>query len=310
MKELVETPILFLIFNRPDTTRLVFNKIREVKPRFLYIAADGPRQTVPGEDKKCRAAQDIISQVDWDCKVHTLFRNDNLGCKKAVSSAITWFFSHVEAGIILEDDCLPDRSFFFFCEELLERYKDDEQTMMISGDNFHILSGEHTHSYYFSRYCHIWGWATWRRAWELYDADLKQWPNIKENNVLDRIFPNKNLVDYWSSIFEMVHQNKIDTWDYQWFFSCLANNGLSIVPHVNLISNIGFNSSATHTKEANKYANMAHSSIESPMNHPRSVERDLKLDSLEEKDMYISPERESILNKLQSKLKSALLRLF
>jgi hypothetical protein len=157
MDSYLETPILFVIFNRPEVTRRVFAKIREVKPKFLYIAADGPRPGKIDEDKECEATRNIIHQIDWDCEVSTLFQENNLGCREAVSSAISWFFDNVEAGIILEDDCLPARSFFFFCQELLQLYKDEECVMMISGDNLCPEGAESKYSYYFSRYGQIWG---------------------------------------------------------------------------------------------------------------------------------------------------------
>ncbi len=302
-------PVLFLMFNRPDTTQLVFNKIRGVKPKLLFIAADGPRENKPNEHEKCRAARDILNQVDWDCKLHTLFRDKNLGCKIAVSDAITWFFYHVEAGIILEDDCLPNQSFFFFCEELLQRYMNDERIMMISGDNFLFGTKRGSYSYYFSRYCHIWGWATWRRAWELYDVDIKLWPTIKENKILSDIYKMDKLVNYWSNYFELIYQNKIDSWDYQWFFACLMNSALSIVPNVNLISNIGFNHDATHTRGESKYANLESQEISFPIKHPPFLVRDFILDSKEEKDMYISQISRNRLKKL-GQLKPFLSELF
>jgi len=285
----LETPILFIIFNSPEETQRVFAKIREVKPKFLYIAADGPRPNKIQRDKKCEATRDIIHQIDWDCEFSTLFRESNLGCKVAVSTAITWFFDNVEAGIILEDDCLPTNSFFFFCQELLERYKDDKSVMMISGDNFHLGKNKPSYSYYFSRYAHIWGWATWRRAWHLFDVDIKLWSHVRNEKILSEIFKRKNLSWFWEKNFQSVYQKELDTWDYQWVFACLVNNGLSIVPEVNLISNIGFNEDATHTKDANnKYANLERHEIQFPLSHPPLVARDTALDSLQDEEMYIS----------------------
>ena len=288
MNSNLETPILFIIFNRPETTERVFTKIREIKPRYLFIAADGPRKDRIEENKKCKAARDIINQVDWDCKLSTLFHENNLGCKLAVSTAISWFFDNIKAGIILEDDCLPSNSFFFFCRELLERYKNDDRVMMISGNNFHNKDIECKYSYYFSRYSHIWGWATWSRAWQLYDVDIKQWPHQRDNKILDKIFNQEALSRLWEKIFDNVYKRKLDTWDYQWVYTCFLNNGLSIVPEVNLISNIGFDEGATHIKDANnKYAKLESFEIKFPLRHPPKVESDQKLDLLEEKEMYI-----------------------
>jgi hypothetical protein len=178
MFEICNTPVLFLIFNRPNTTEQVFEAIAKAKPRCLFVAADGPRTDKEGEAEKCQAVRDIIKRVDWDCEVKTLFREQNLGCKEAVSSAITWFFEQVEEGIILEDDCLPSDSFFSFCAELLEKYRDDKRIMMISGDNFQDGIQRGDASYYFSSVPWIWGWATWRRAWRLYDREMQTFPSF------------------------------------------------------------------------------------------------------------------------------------
>ena len=248
---MLTTPVLFIIFNRPDTTQLVFNEIKKAKPSKLYIAADGPRPNREDEAEKCQQSRNIIKQIDWDCEIHTLFRNQNLGCKVAVSSAIDWFFENVEEGIILEDDCLPDQSFFYFCQELLEKYRDDKRIMMISGDNFQDGIKRGDGSYYFSRIAHIWGWATWKRAWNLYDVQMKSFKSFLENGEINNIFDNKYVKAYWLKYFQNTYEGKIDTWDYQWGYTLLSQNGLSIMPNVNLISNIGF-----RKDENNKYANM------------------------------------------------------
>ena len=168
------SPILFLIFNRPETTKKVFSAIKEVQPPRLYIAADGPRSEQPDEADHCELARTIATKVDWDCEVKTLFRDQNLGIRIAVSQAIDWFFEQEPEGIILEDDCLPDQSFFWFCKELLEKYRNDTRIMHIGGTNFQFGKNRTNYSYYFSRYAHIWGWASWRRAWEYYDEKLKK----------------------------------------------------------------------------------------------------------------------------------------
>lgn len=173
-------PTLFLIFNRPDLTAEAFSRIREAAPSQLFVAADGPCAGHPEDENLCQQARDVATRVDWDCDVHTLFRDENLGCKEAVSSAITWFFEHVEAGIILEDDCVPDLSFFPYCGKLLSRYAEDERIFAIGGNNFQPQGREYTASYYYSVYVHIWGWATWRRAWKHYDGKLERWPKLKQ----------------------------------------------------------------------------------------------------------------------------------
>jgi len=190
------TPILFLIFNRPDTTQKVFNAIRKAKPKQFFIAADGSPPDREGEIEKCQKSRKIATSVDWDCEVKTLFRDKNLGCKIAISSAIDWFFENVEEGIILEDDCLPHQSFFWFCQELLEYYRNDTRIMHISGDNFQFGRKRGEGSYYFSKYSHVWGWATWRRAWKCFDINMKSFEEFKAENQINSIFQSKQQQKY------------------------------------------------------------------------------------------------------------------
>ena len=283
--EPLKSPVLFLVFNRPDTTRRVFEAIRQAQPSQLFIAADGPREGKSGEAEKCADVRRIVHEgIDWDCEVKTLFRDENLGCKAAVSRAIDWFFEHVEEGIILEDDCLPHPTFFRFCEELLNKYRDDERIGQISGDNFQFGKKRTEYSYYFSRYTHIWGWATWRRAWKNYDVDMKSWPEIRDNGWLQDWLGNKKLVHYWMRIFEMTYQGEINTWDYQWTFTCWIRNCLTILPNVNLVSNIGFSAGATHTSHKNdKSANIPVEAMEFPLRHPPFMSRDSSGDKRTEK---------------------------
>jgi len=272
-----DIPILFLIFNRPDTTQKVFDVIKDIKPKYLFVAGDGPRDNYY-EKKQVERTRDVINQINWKCEIKTYFRNENLGCKLAVSSAIDWFFENVEMGIILEDDCLPHPSFFPYCKELLINYKDEEKIMQISGFNA-LKSVVLPHSYYFSKFGTIWGWATWQRAWKHYDVELKKWPYVKENKLYktfcDSIFEKKWRV----KIFDRVYHNEIDTWDYQWSFAKLIKGGLSIIPASNLISNIGFSDNATHTSYINPRSNINQiSSIDFPLEHPSQIERDKYLD--------------------------------
>jgi hypothetical protein len=281
------TPILFIIFNRPDTTIQVFNEIRKIKPSKLYVVADGPRANKPSEKEKCEETRKIIDLVDWECEVHKDFSDINLGCKKRVSSGISWFFDNVEQGIVLEDDCLPDPSFFPFCEEMLNKYKDDERIGMISGDNFQFGKVNNEYSYYFSRYAHIWGWATWRRTWKKYDVSMSSWPENKKNKVLRKIFGNTKDVLYWTSVFDRVYNNKVNTWDYQWTYTNFINNYLSIIPAVNLISNIGFGGpGATHTKRISKFSNMERHELIFPLKENSIVQRNIESDLIVRKDNF------------------------
>ncbi len=234
-------PVLLIIFNRPDVTNVVFEAIRRARPQQLFIAADGPRPNKSGEAVLCQKTRQIVNQIDWPCSVQTLFRAENLGCKQAVSSAINWFFGQVEAGIILEDDCLPDPTFFSYCTELLTCYQHDERVMHIAGANFqlgHNRTGEA--SYYFSGFTPIWGWATWRRAWIHYDVTLATTlPQLKPEQ------PYFNSRILW--LIQRLQAGQIDTWDMQWLVAVRGRKGLSIVPSVSLIRNIGFGMDATHT---------------------------------------------------------------
>jgi hypothetical protein len=245
----LETAVLFLVFNRPDTTTQVFQAIRNVKPPRLYIAADGPRAERLDEVHVVARVRDICTSVDWTCEVKTLFRDENLGCKYAVSGAIAWFFEHEEQGIILEDDCLPTQSFFWFCEELLQKYKNDTRIGMICGTDL-SKDLQIKESYYFSRYPHIWGWATWRRVWEAYDVELTQINLLIESDDFRRSFNRKMEFEYWRRSFESVRNGTVDTWDTQVVFTMFTQGMLSIYPCCNLVSNIGFGSNATHTKSA------------------------------------------------------------
>jgi hypothetical protein len=233
-------PILFLIFNRPNTTNVVFEEIRKQRPRQLFIAADGPRPTHVGDNEHCAQARSIVDRIDWPCEIHTLFRDQNLGCGRAVSESVTWFFAHVEQGIILEDDCVPDQTFFDFCAQMLEHYRDNQKIMMIAGTSYLFNTVQSRESYFFSRYYPVWGWATWRRAWNQYDFELREWAEYRPTHMLKKVFDNKRIVNFWTHYFDRIVQKELDTWDVQWTYACLKHQALCIVPFNNLISNIGY----------------------------------------------------------------------
>jgi hypothetical protein len=245
----LNTPVLFLVFNRLDTTKQVFEAIRQAKPPRLYVAADGARVNKEGEAEKVQAVRDTIMQnIDWECEVKTLFREQNLGCKYAVSGAITWFFENEEQGIILEDDCLPSQSFFWYCEDLLERYKDDQTVYVISGDGRATNYIELDSAYDFCKYPMIWGWASWRRVWQKYDVEMINY-SYKNDEFINSISNNYTTRFFWKRKFDSMYDKKIDTWDYQFSFLLLSNQAKCILPKVNLITNIGFGLDATHTFE-------------------------------------------------------------
>ncbi len=240
----LNTPVLFLVFNRLNSTKKVFEEIKKAKPKKIFIAADGPRNQEE-KSKTDSVREYIIKNIKWKCQVKTLFREKNLGCKYAVSSAIDWFFKNVERGIILEDDCLPNQSFFRFCQEMLEKYRDNEKIMHVSGTNIEEVS-KIPESYFLSRCTNVWGWATWRRAWKDYDVEMRKWPIWKIKILgLMKNYGLFNKIKSWR-LYELTYRNKINTWDYQWDFLCRIKKGLSIVPKVNLITNLGF-IEGTHT---------------------------------------------------------------
>ncbi|MCO5935621.1 nucleotide-diphospho-sugar transferase [Mucilaginibacter sp. RB4R14] len=243
--------VLFIIFNRPDTTERVFAQIRRAQPTRLYIAADGPRSLKPGEDILCERTRTIATNVDWPCEVKTLFREVNLGCKHAVSSAITWFFEQEEEGIVLEDDCMPNNDFFRFCDAMLSRYRDDTRIRHIGGANLQLGKQWGNASYYYSNMTHVWGWAGWRRVWNDYDKELLRYEVADVRSKLEVIFNDRFAVDTWAEIFAKVKAGEIDTWDYQYGFLNFFNNSLSVIPNQNLITNIGFGENSTHTIDAN-----------------------------------------------------------
>jgi hypothetical protein len=266
------TPIVFLIFRRPDLTQKVLASIRQVRPRTLFVVADGPRTAEEAE--QCAQTRALIERIDWQCDVYKNYAETNLGCKQRVSSGISWAFSHVEEAIILEDDCLPVPTFFGFCEILLNYYRDDERVWVISGNNFQDGIIRSPYSYYFSKYPHIWGWATWRRAWRYWQDQPQLWTEFKQLDLLAAIHPHPQENNYWQGIFDAIfyHQHP-DTWDYLWSFACWSQGGLSIIPQVNMVSNLGFREDATHTRNPkHKNANLATADLElASMTHPPFV---------------------------------------
>jgi len=274
----LKTPVLFIIFNRPDTTNKVFDKIRQAKPPRLYVAGDGPRQGYKGEKEKVTKARKIATDVDWICEVKTLFSEKNLGCKNGVSTAINWFFNHEEKGIILEDDCLPHLDFFSFCENLLNYYSKDERVSAITGNNFQNGQWRGKASYYFSKYSHCWGWATWRRAWQHNDSNIKFWPAWKNSRDWLNYIPDKVERKYWQKIFDRVYDDDIDTWDYPWEASRQYKGSIVATPNVNLVSNIGFGEGATHTKSKNSQFSKMPTYELNPIIYPKKVERDFIAD--------------------------------
>lgn len=282
----LETPVTLFIFNRPETTRLVFAAVRAARPRRLLVVADGPRPGREGEEERCRETRSIIDRVDWDCLVDINYADRNLGCMRRVASGLDWVFGLVEEAIVLEDDCLPHPSFFPFCRELLERFRDEPRVAQISGANFQFGRRKSSESYYYSRYNHIWGWASWRRAWRLNDNEMTGWPDFRDGGELDRILSGKKEVAYWTDVLNRVYTGEIDSWDCRWTLSCWRNGLSTVLPAVNLISNIGFGPGATHTPVPNRYASMATEKMEFPLVHPCVLETDRVADAYTAKTMF------------------------
>jgi hypothetical protein len=294
-------PIAFFIFNRPDTTRRVFEEIRRSRPSTLLVVADGPRPDHPGEAEKCLAVRDIIDQVDWPCDLRKNYSESNLGCKTRVSSGLDWVFEMEENAIILEDDCLPQPTFFRFCGDILDYYKDDKEIMHISGDNFLQGKNKIETSYYFSKYAHVWGWATWRRSWILfheYDHDF-------ERLDLDfRIFKTQSERNFWAKLLEQLRTRQMDyTWDYQWALICLSHKALCAMPKSNMVSNIGFGQGATHTQNISWLASLPTLAMDFPLRHPINKTWDYGADSITSRIFFNVPSK-SIFTEMKSFLHS------
>ncbi len=276
-----KVPVLFLTFNRLEETKKSFEKIAIYKPDVLYIASDGWRVSKFNEDNIVKNIRNyLLSKIDWPCKVYTRFNEQNLGCKLSVSSSISWFFENEEFGVIIEDDCLVDISFFDFCNEIDKKYRNLENIWHIDGSNF-VTQDSESSSFHFSKYFLIWGWATWKRSWEHYTINMDDYNNFKSNKTIKTIFQIKREQKYWMKQLDLAYDNKIDTWDYQWFYTIWKNNGMSIRPNVNLVLNIGFSNDATHTKQTNSlFKNLKLGKINFPLDFNIQIKQDIELDQL------------------------------
>ena len=281
--------VVFLVFNRPKLTVKVFARIAQAKPDKLFLVADGPQASCLDDIEKVRQVREIVSRVDWPCEVFHAYSEVNLGCKRRVASGLDWTFSLVEDAIILEDDCLPDPSFFSFCQELLERYRDDERIMQIGGSDFLRGKRKFRSSYYFSKYAHMWGWATWRRAWKHYDVDMQTWPEFRDSGKFTMVCPDPAESSYWIRGFDLVHKGEFDTWDFQWQYACWVRHGLSVLPAVNLVTNIGAGTDATHTTSNEWYMGLPSGSI-GMLVHPDCILEDKKADAITFKTRFQSME--------------------
>ena len=307
----LNTPVAFIIFRRPDTTAKAFEAIRQAKPPKLLVIADGPRLDRPDEAEKCADARAIIDRVDWDCEVIKNYSPNNLGCAKRVSSGLDWVFEQVEEAIILEDDCVPHFTFFQYCEELLERYREDNRIGSITGQNVQFGRNQTDYSYYFSHYSHCWGWATWKRAWRYYDLNMPLWPEIKSKEALKGIFTEPHAYKFWTKIFQEVYDDPLGiTWDYQWTFTCLVQGFLGITSNVNLVSNIGFGSDSTHftSDEPSIYDTLPVEAIEFPLKHPPFLIYNRAADNFTQNTLYDYYTWSGRLGRKVRKMRKSLLR--
>lgn len=295
------TPILLISWKRPNETLRVINAIRKVKPSKIYVSSDGPRLDSISDIKKIEKTRDLIRKnINWETDIKTLFHKKNKGCMKGVSSSIDWFFDNEEEGIILEDDCLPHPDFFYFCQKLLEKFRHDKRIWCITGNNLQGDNWRGESSYYFSRYNHCWGWASWRRCWGKYDVSISNWPKIRKTGALKSLFFHQKEIDHWKKTFDLIHYlNKPDTWDYQWTYTCFMNSGLTAIPNKNLIENIGFNDEATHTKKGESPAKLENHEINKsgilPLIHPEYIIRSEEADRYTELRYFSGPKMFSYL---------------
>ncbi|MGA2915472.1 MAG: glycosyltransferase family 2 protein [Sedimentisphaerales bacterium] len=282
MEYTVNTPVASVVFNRYDKAMQIFERIKQVKPSKFYIIADGPRPGHPTDAENCKKARSVFEKIDWDCQVFKNFAETNLGCGPRLFTGFSWVFQQEERAIILEDDCVPDLSFFPYCDELLEKYKEDERIMLISGSNINTVWQKGEYSYHFAKFGGIHGWASWRRAWQKVDLDITLWQDLRTKQLL------KGRLGAWhfyflSKIYDRLvnHSKNVHTWDYQFDFARFVNSGLAVVPSSNLVTNVGFGEDSTHTKDKNaKAANLKIVPLKFPLVHPPVVVEDSEYDKL------------------------------
>ena len=271
------TPVVVVVFNRPELARAVFNVLKKARPASLFIVADGPREGHPKDVALCEETRAVFENISWPCTVQRNLAATNLGCGRRPSSGLDWAFGQVDRAVVLEDDCLPDLTFFRFCDEMLDRYADDERIMMVSGMNIAGIWKQEIQSYHFSYYGSTWGWATWRRAWQHYDYDMPLWWSGEVQNRIRDVLADDAQFRYRQSVFSGNHDR---VWDYQWNFVRLLQSGLSIVPARNMISNAGFGGHATHTKDTNSpLARIPRQSMTFPLKHPSAIAVDRDYDA-------------------------------
>ncbi len=266
---ILSTPVVFLVYNRPALTEVVFEAIARAKPRTLLVVADGPRSAEDVE--RCEAARAVLRKVDWNCNLLTNFAEANMGCRRRVASGLQWAFSQVEEAIILEDDCLPSQSFFPYCEQLLAYYRYSPRITSISGSNLGFDDPDRRASYRFTKFMNMWGWATWKRSIEIVDFEMTQWPVVRDSQPFRKILGNHDeWIELWKKQFDDTHSRALDTWDYPWILSNLLSGGLVVSPAINMIRNLGYGAEATHTTDPDsRLAKVCRGEMPFPLRHPR-----------------------------------------
>jgi hypothetical protein len=301
---MIESPVLLIVFNRPDTTQKVFDAIKGAKPQKLYIAADAPRIGNREDEKNCIIVKEIIKQVEWDCDVHYRFVDVNLGCGPAPYNAISWAFENEDRLIILEDDCVPAFPFFGFCNDLLERYKNDTRIWIISGNQYNEEAVKTPHSYFFSRYGHSQGWATWRRCWPKNGVTMEKWPLMKQQDILKAVFASKEETTYFEKMFDNAYSDislNDHAWDIQFSFYLRSNNALSIVPAKHLVTNIGY--TGTHSSGKLWYHDLPVDEFYEIKSHPDFVLPDVNYDNWHFKHHWNRPPKISIYKKIKQMIR-------
>lgn len=271
--------IALIVFNRPDCTRRVLEAIRSARPTRLFVTADGPRATEATDGRLCAEARAVVDEgVDWPCEVSRNYAEKNLGCAERVASGLNWVFAQVDEAVVLEDDCVPRPEFLPFCDDLLAHYREDQRVGAIAGSNFQSRDVTQGRGYYFSRYPHCWGWATWKRAWSKYDHRMADWPEAKRSGWLGSLFDSPREMRYWEAIFDRVHAGEIDSWAYRWTYTCWRQDLLTALPAANLVENIGFGVGATHTARALPPFRLPRRSQTWPLHHGAAIARNVAAD--------------------------------
>lgn len=278
----LDVPVLFIFFNRGDLAARVFERISKVKPSRLYLSSDGPRNNIKGESESVIKLRDLLlSKINWSCDIHTRFGDVNLGCGLGVATAIDWFFSYEESGIVLEDDSLPSISFFYYCQDLLRKYEHDFRVWHISGTSFIPLTVVSDASYHFSKIPAVPGWATWKSRWQYFDIEMKDLDYFNQHNFINELC-NNHKEKLWHNSTFVSNLLKINNgWGWQWYFTVLTNHGLAITPIRSLIKNIGLNrEDAAHTRQKDaEWESVNANEIDYPLVHPKMFCIDNKLDS-------------------------------